>query len=131
MHAQTDLYETTAKKYDSILFQSFYCVKWLWKLFYLFPDLEKSVYQNVINSLFPEKFFMLLLSADFFQSKEEGKDQEWIQSNTTPDHTRRHVLEYVASLSKGSLMRTKHICVLIHIRVKGEVGTLKHVQALQ
>ena len=24
-------------------------------------------------------------------------------------------------------MRTKHLCVLIHIRNKGEVGTVKHV----
>ena len=24
-------------------------------------------------------------------------------------------------------MRTKHLCVLIHIRTKGEVGTVKHV----
>ena len=28
-------------------------------------------------------------------------------------------------------MRTKHLCVLIHIRINGEVGTLKHVLALQ
>ena len=27
-------------------------------------------------------------------------------------------------------MRTKHLCVLIHIRIKGEVGTVKHVLAL-
>ena len=30
-------------------------------------------------------------------------------------------------------MRTKHLCVLIHIRtvIKGEVGTVKHVKSLQ
>ena len=28
-------------------------------------------------------------------------------------------------------MRTKHLCVLIHIRHKGEVGTVKHVEALR
>ena len=27
----------------------------------------------------------------------------------------------------GSFMRTKHVCVLIHIRIKGEVGTAKLV----
>ena len=42
---------------------------------------------------------MLLLSADFFKSKEEGKYQELIQSKTTPDHTGRHLLEYDASIS--------------------------------
>ena len=25
-------------------------------------------------------------------------------------------------------MRTKHICVLTHIRIKGEVGAVKHVK---
>ena len=25
-------------------------------------------------------------------------------------------------------MRTKHLCVLIHIRIKGEIGTVKHVK---
>ena len=42
---------------------------------------------------------MFLLSADFFQSEGEGKDQELMQSNTTPDHVRQHVLEYNASIS--------------------------------
>ena len=42
---------------------------------------------------------MFLLSADIFQSEEEGKDQKLIQSNTTPDHARRHVLGYDASIS--------------------------------
>ena len=28
-------------------------------------------------------------------------------------------------------MRTKHLCVMIHIRNKDEIGTVKHVQALQ
>ena len=27
-------------------------------------------------------------------------------------------------------MCTKHLCVLIHIRINGDVGTIKHVQAL-
>ena len=27
----------------------------------------------------------------------------------------------------GSFMRTEHLCVLIHIIIKGEVGTIKHV----
>ena len=31
------------------------------------------------------------------------------------------------SISKGSFMRTKHIFILIHIRNKGDVGTIKHV----
>ena len=30
-------------------------------------------------------------------------------------------------ISSGSFMRTKHICALIHIRIKGEVGTVKLV----
>ena len=30
-------------------------------------------------------------------------------------------------LSKGSFMQTKHLCVLIHIRIKGEDGTVKLV----
>ena len=28
----------------------------------------------------------------------------------------------------GYFMRTKHLCVLIHIRIKGDVGTVKHVK---
>ena len=28
-------------------------------------------------------------------------------------------------------MRTKHLCVLIHFRIKGEVGTVKHILVLQ
>ena len=31
------------------------------------------------------------------------------------------------SISKGSFMRTKHLFVLIHIRNKGDVGTIKLV----
>ena len=31
-------------------------------------------------------------------------------------------------IGKRSFMRTKHLCVLIHIRPKGEVGTVKHVK---
>ena len=27
-------------------------------------------------------------------------------------------------------MQTKHLCVLIHIRIKGEVGTVKLVKAI-
>ena len=29
-------------------------------------------------------------------------------------------------VSLGSIMRTKHLCVLIHISVKGDVGAVKH-----
>ena len=32
-----------------------------------------------------------------------------------------------ASISQGFFMRTKHLCVLIHIRIEGKVGTVKHV----
>ena len=28
-------------------------------------------------------------------------------------------------------MRTKHLCVLIYIRIKGEVGAVKYVEILQ
>ena len=28
-------------------------------------------------------------------------------------------------------MQTKHVCVLIYIKIKGEAGTVKHIQALQ
>ena len=38
-----------------------------------------------------------------------------------------YVLGDVASMSQGSFMRTKHLCVLIYIRIKGEVGTVKSV----
>ena len=31
------------------------------------------------------------------------------------------------SIRKGSIMRTKHLCALTHIRIKGEVGTIKNV----
>ena len=34
---------------------------------------------------------------------------------------------YDASISLGYIMRTTHLCVLIYIRIKGEVGTIKHV----
>ena len=37
-----------------------------------------------------------------------------------------YVLGDDSSISYGSFMRTKHLCVLIHIRIKGEVGTAKH-----
>ena len=36
-----------------------------------------------------------------------------------------------ALISQGSFMQTKHICVLIHILIKGEDGAVKLVQALQ
>ena len=32
-----------------------------------------------------------------------------------------------SSISKGSFMQTKHLFFLIHIRIKGEVGIVKHV----
>ena len=35
-----------------------------------------------------------------------------------------YVLGDNALLSKGSFMQTKHLCVLIHIRIKDEVGTI-------
>ena len=31
------------------------------------------------------------------------------------------------SISEGSFVRAKHLCVLIHIRKNGEVGTVKQV----
>ena len=34
-------------------------------------------------------------------------------------------------ISKGSFMQTKHLCVLIHTLIKGEVDALKWVEALQ
>ena len=34
-------------------------------------------------------------------------------------------------LSYGSFMQTKHLCVLIHIWIKGEVVAVKPVYALQ
>ena len=37
------------------------------------------------------------------------------------------VLEDDTSISKGYFMRSKHPFVLIHIRIKGEVGIVKHV----
>ena len=37
---------------------------------------------------------------------------------------------YDTSISYGSFMQTKHLFVLIHIRSKGEVGTIKYVSAL-
>ena len=40
-------------------------------------------------------------------------------------------INYTLNLSRGSFMQTKHLFVLIHIRIKGEVVTVKHVQALQ
>ena len=42
-----------------------------------------------------------------------------------------YVLGDDASVSKGSFMRTKHLCVLILIRIKSEVVAVKHVLALQ
>ena len=42
-------------------------------------------------------------------------------------HLDLYVLGDDESISNGSFMRIKHLCVLIHIRVKGEVGTIKHV----
>ena len=38
-----------------------------------------------------------------------------------------YVLGDDTSISKGSFMRTKHLFVLIHIRNKSEIGTVKHV----
>ena len=32
-----------------------------------------------------------------------------------------------ALISLGSFMQTKHLCVLIYIRIKGEVSAVKHV----
>ena len=34
-------------------------------------------------------------------------------------------------ISEGYFMRTKHLCVLDHIRTKDEVGTIKHALALK
>ena len=45
--------------------------------------------------------------------------------------SRMYVLGDDTLISKESLMRAKHIYVLIHIRNKGEVGTIEHVYALQ
>ena len=36
-----------------------------------------------------------------------------------------------ASMRCGYLVQTKHLFVLIHFRIKGEVGTVKHFWALQ
>ena len=36
-----------------------------------------------------------------------------------------------ASMRWGYLVQTKHLFVLIHFRIKGEVGTVKHFWALQ
>ena len=38
-----------------------------------------------------------------------------------------YVLGDDALVSLGSFMQTKYLCVLIHIRIKGEVGALKPV----
>ena len=38
---------------------------------------------------------------------------------------------YDTSISKGSFMRIKPLCVFIHTQTMGEVGTVKHVLALQ
>ena len=38
-----------------------------------------------------------------------------------------YVLRDGTSISKGSFMQNKHLYVLIHIRTKGEVGTVKQV----
>ena len=37
------------------------------------------------------------------------------------------VLRDDASICQGSFMQNKQLCVLIHIRIKGEVGNVKHV----
>ena len=42
-----------------------------------------------------------------------------------------NVLDGDTSISKDFFMRTKQLCVLIHIRNKGEVGAVKHVLVLQ
>ena len=42
-----------------------------------------------------------------------------------------YVLGDGALISYGSFMQTKYLCVLIHIRIKGEVGAVKPVKALQ
>ena len=38
------------------------------------------------------------------------------------DFCLKHISEEFALMSKGSFMQTKHLCVLIHIWTKGEVG---------
>ena len=38
---------------------------------------------------------------------------------------------YIASISKGYFIGTKHLCVFIYIRINGEVDTLEHVYFLQ
>ena len=38
-----------------------------------------------------------------------------------------YILGDDALISKGSFMQTKHLCVLIHIRTKGEAGAIKLV----
>ena len=38
-----------------------------------------------------------------------------------------YVLGDDAFISQGSFMQTKHLCVLIHIWIKGEVGAVKPV----
>ena len=38
-----------------------------------------------------------------------------------------YVLGDYVSKSKGSFMQTEHACVLIHIIIKGLVGTVKYV----
>ena len=38
-----------------------------------------------------------------------------------------YVLGNDASISLGSFMRTKHLCILIYVRIKGEVSAVKHV----
>ena len=42
-----------------------------------------------------------------------------------------YVLGDDALISQGSFMPTKYLCVLIHIWIKGEVGAVKLVYALQ
>ena len=42
-----------------------------------------------------------------------------------------YVLGDVALISYGSFMQTKYLCVLIHIWIKGKVGPVKLVEALQ
>ena len=42
-----------------------------------------------------------------------------------------YVLGNDASISLVSFMRTKHLCILIHIRIKGEASAVKHVSALK
>ena len=38
-----------------------------------------------------------------------------------------YVLGDDALINYGSIMKTKYLCVLIHIRIKGEAGTVKPV----